>query len=531
MCRRVRVSSWLVVMTAMLCCAACVSVERDTATTVTPKDDVEPPDSATARENSWDASTPAENPGTNTRLDGGSEHDSGSFGDGDSTEVDASAIIAALVDADLHTTAEAGQALIDGSTELGGAWADGSRPGAPMPPEWEGIHVYDRGAADIAQRLLFDGRGNLLVLGLGEDTQEGNVAGVWGELVKYDDRGSELWHQTFMRDPSGQYYSIATVDMALDAQDNIYVLLQYGYATDEYSCRIVKLSPSNELLSSDGVANCRGIALTVTPQGRAILAAQLTADATLEGELSSARETDAFVMQFGLDDTVEWSLRSMDFVERVATDANGQVYVLGADYELVEVGEGPEPTRQAIIQKLSPDGETLFRTNVSAGAVARDATQSIKETSRLTTLSVSGNGLTVIAAGMTGGLRRTSSEIPMYVTLDGTTGAVTWVGELDNPGLRAMQALLTPDASGAYVVYGYEYGTTVVRVGLDGTVDWITDADFAGNLGAVMDIALDPVGDVTFLGTTWRSYAASPMQSDQSDYFIGKLQHSSGQAR
>jgi len=161
--------------------------------------------------------------------------------------------------------------------------------------------------------------------------------------VKYDYEGRELWVQRYEDGPSR-----APNDMKIDASGDLYIA-GASWVDGHFDVLLLKYDSEGELLWDRTLDNGdeqwdSAYALTIDPNGNAILAGYTEPAAYLvkyspTGELLWEREHESFA--------------PLDQWERIETDAEGNVYVLG------EISP-PFETKYLWTTKNDPAGSTLW---------------------------------------------------------------------------------------------------------------------------------------------------------------------------
>ncbi len=340
---------------------------------------------------------------------------------------------------------------------------------------------------DVANDIALDSSGNVYVTG------ESSGSGTGGDYatIKYDSAGNELWLARY--NGPGNYSDQAT-GIALDSSGNVYVTGRSDgsgtlsdYATIKYN------SAGNELWVAryNGPANsyddARGIALDslgnvyVTGNSR-----------------ESGTRNDYATIKYDSAGNELWVARyngpkNWDWVEAIAVDSSGNVYVTG-----ISVGSGASPEYATI--KYDSAGSELWVARYNGPANGGDEAYDIA-------LDFSGN---VYVTGRSVGSGTRNDYATIKYDSDGNE---LWVARYNGPGNYIDCAYgIALDSSGNVYVTGESHGSgtvgdyATIKYDSDGNELWVARYNGPGNsYDYATGIALDSSGNVYVTGNSRES--------------------------
>jgi Beta-propeller repeat len=250
-------------------------------------------------------------------------------------------------------------------------------------PAW--IQQFGTGEWDSANAVATDADGNVYIVGDTQGSLGGPLIGnidAW--IIKVDPDGNQIWKQQFGTRKSDYVEAAAT-----DGNGNLYVVgrtvgmlggPKHGDVSDG-DAWVAKFDPNGQVLwkhqpGTSSWDEAKGVA--TDPDGNVYVAG------STRGSLGgpSRGPSDVFVLKFDRDGRYVWKrqpgTRSSEWPEGVATDADGNVYVVGQT--LGALGRPSSHGKyDAFVIKFDRDGRYLWkrqpgtRQSDSAMAVATDA--------------------------------------------------------------------------------------------------------------------------------------------------------------
>lgn len=219
-------------------------------------------------------------------------------------------------------------------------------PQGALLGEWD---LGSDGAVVSIEALAVDAEGNIIVGGYAYDSDAGVYPGTAPYLIaKYDPEGNLLWRRLYNGVQDGIDWWAHVYDIAVDGYGNIYVTGrtrgslhgQTQTGGDQYSdAFLVKFDPNGNIIYArqfGGYAsNTQGKGIAVDGSGRIFIAGDITG--TISGETRYGH-TDYFLAHFDTNGNLQnveqlgapGGGSTSTHGESVATDAEGNVYVVGS---------------------------------------------------------------------------------------------------------------------------------------------------------------------------------------------------------
>lgn len=268
---------------------------------------------------------------------------------------------------------------------------------------------------DWPKDVITDSQGNICLVGVTEGNLFGNNLGQKDIFViKYDSEGDVLWSKQF-----GTKERDYPHDIAVDSKDNIYIVGEtagsfFSYNAGRRDAFIVKLTTNGSViwgrqLGSEGDDLAQGIAVDNQDN---VYVVGLT-DENLFGHHGL---TDAFIVKYDPNGSILWREqfgdKYDDVARAVATDTQGNVYVVGETANLFGESIGEEGSRDALVAKFSSNGNLIW--GKQFGTEKGDRAYSVQ---------VSGNGVYIVGEANIG---ETLDEIDGFVAKYDTEGKKLW---------------------------------------------------------------------------------------------------------
>ena len=263
-----------------------------------------------------------------------------------------------------------------------------------------------------------DAAGNIYAAGFINGTT--SIAGTAGLLAKYDSAGNQLWLRQF--GPAG--FSTAAIDVDTDVAGNVYVLGTMGNLFGSQAF-LAKYTAEGDQLWSHPISALEPTALATDLSGHVYLVGRIS--------------LDAFIAQYDeLGNQVwlrEFGTASTDIAQGVATNALGDVYVVGLqdgyDLEASFVAQYDSAGNQTWMRSLTGDSFPPWALTVAAD----------------------GEGNAVVAGFVFGTFAGETSagHFDAFVLQYDRAGTLRWVRLFGTPEQEQVTDIALDDAGNVYV--------------------------------------------------------------------------------
>ncbi len=301
---------------------------------------------------------------------------------------------------------------------LAGCGDDGTSPKEESQNPTDMEHAWSKGFGDAATQqvraVVTDASGNVIIAGYFKGTLNfgGNTLTCEGQediyVAKFAPDGTHLWSDSF-GDASDQY----AFSVAVDASGNVFLAGRFW-----------------------GTVDFGG------------------------GPLTSAGTSDVYLVKFSSGGTHLWSKSfgdsSTDEAYALATDADGNIFMLGKFYGSIDFGGGPLTSSgysDIFLAKFDPDGNHDWSDHYGDG-----------DSDYASDVAIDGSGNVIIvgefysSVDFGGGTLSSAGGPDIYVAKFGSDGSYSWSDSYGDSEDQTISSVAV-DASGDVIIAGYFEGT------------------------------------------------------------------------
>lgn len=212
--------------------------------------------------------------------------------------------------------------------------------------QWQAVYNGPADSIDLAQKILVDASGNVIVTGFSTGT------GTYRDFatIKYNPSGVQQWAARYNGSSNGNDEAYSG---ALDNTGNIYICGNSSSGNSNNVC-LVKYSSSGSILWNINI-----ISASISSQN------SMTADNSGNCFITGVKNNDMFVAKYSSGGALVWSnavngaANGYDEGKQILLDASGNIYAAG-------ISEGIQTGKDIILTKFNPGGTLQWAARFNA---------------------------------------------------------------------------------------------------------------------------------------------------------------------